>query len=136
MQVHVVAPDQSAFVADVPQIAPGAYETHIPLLQQGTYIFRASSNGSQGSTRTLAYSYPSEYRWSPPDLEKLRTISSETGGTFQPNGPEIFATGGVSSLAPFPLWPWLAATGLFLYLVDVLLRRFRLFEESWNTPNL
>jgi hypothetical protein len=136
MQVHVVAPDQSAFVADVPQIAPGSYEARIPLLQQGTYIFRASSNGSQGSTRTLAYSYPSEYRWLPPDLEKLRTISTETGGTFQPNGPEIFATGGASSLAPFALWPWLAAAALILYLLDVLLRRLRLFEESWNTSNL
>jgi len=135
MQVHVVAPDQSTFVVDVPQIAPGSYETRIPLQQEGTYIFRASSNGTQGSTRTLAYSYPSEYRWFPPDLEKLRTISSETGGTFQPNGPEIFATGGESSLAPFALWPLLGAAALILYLLDVLLRRFRLFEESWNNPN-
>jgi len=130
MQTHVVAPDQSSFVVDVPQIAPGTYETRVPLKQQGTYIFRASSNGSVGATRTLAYSYPSEYRWYPPDIEKLRTISSETGGLFQPNGPEIFATGGMTILSPIALWPWLAATALFLYLLDVLLRRFRLFEDE------
>jgi hypothetical protein len=130
MQVHVVAPDQSSFVVDIPQIAPGVYESRIPLKQQGTYIFRAGDKGSDGATRTLAYSYPAEYRWYPPDTEKLRTISSETGGSFQPSGPEIFAAGGMSTQVSIVLWPWLAAIALVLYLFDVLLRRLRLFEDK------
>jgi hypothetical protein len=36
----------------------------------------------------------------------------------------------MSTLSPIPLWPWLAATALVLYMLDVLLRRFRLFEDE------
>ncbi len=72
MQVHVVAPDQSSTVIDLPQTGPGAYEARVPLKQQGTYLFRATSNGSDGASRVLAYSYPEEYHFYPPDVAKLR----------------------------------------------------------------
>jgi hypothetical protein len=35
LQVHVVAPDQSSSVIDLPQTGPGAYEARVPLKQQG-----------------------------------------------------------------------------------------------------
>jgi hypothetical protein len=134
MQVHVVAPDQSSAVFELPQSGPGIYETRVPLNQQGTYTFRATSNGSDGTSRVLAYSYPAEYHFYPPDIAKLRAISDETGGVFQPQGPEIFNTLGDRTLVPIALWPWLAAAGLTLYLLDVLLRRFRFFESSGDIP--
>ena len=133
MQVHVVAPDQSSIVFELPQSGPGIYETRVPLKQQGTYVFRATSNGSDGVSRVLPYSYPAEYHYYPPDVEKLRAISKETGGVFQPEGPEIFQVLD-RPLVPVALWPWLAAIGLTLYLLDVLLRRFRFFESSGDTP--
>jgi uncharacterized protein YegL len=131
MQVHVVAPDQSSTVIDLPQTGPGAYEARVPLKQQGTYMFRATSNGSDGASRVLAYSYPEEYHFYPPDVAKLRALSLETGGVFQPSGPEIFNARGDRTFIPVPLWPWFSTTALILYLLDVLLRRFRLFEASW-----
>jgi hypothetical protein len=130
MQVHVIAPDQGSTVLELPQTGPGVYETRVPLKQQGTYMFRSTINGSAGASRVLAYSYPAEYHFYPPDVEKLRAISVETGGVFQPKGPEIFEARGDRTLLPVPLWPWLTAFGLGLYLLDVLLRRFRLFENS------
>ena len=136
MQVHVVGPDQSVTVIDAPQIGPGAYEARVPLKQQGAYMFRANSNGSDGASRMLAYSYPTEYHAYPPDMDKLRAISRETGGIFQPTASEIFDTRGERTFVPMPFWPWLTAIALALYAVDVLQRRFRLFEDSWTAPNI
>jgi len=139
MQVHVVAPDQTATVIELPQTGPGRYEARFPLKQQGTYMFRSSSDGSGGASRVLAYSYPEEYHFYPPDVEKLRAVSAETGGTFQPSGPEIFEPRGDQTFVPLVLWPWLSSLGLVLYLLDVLLRRFRLFESSeasWDARNV
>ena len=99
-------------------------------------MFRASSNGADGASRMLAYSYPAEYHSYPPDVDKLRAISTQTGGAFQPTPAEIFDTRGEQTLVPIPLWPWLAAIALALYVVDVLLRRFRLFEDSWDATNI
>jgi len=132
MQVHVVAPDQVSTVLDLPQTGPGAYEARVPLKQHGTYLFRATSNGSDGASRVLAYSYPAEYHFYPPDVAKLRAVSMETGGMFQPSGPEIFEARGDRTFLPVALWPWFSAAALALYFLDVLLRRFRLFEASWN----
>jgi Ca-activated chloride channel homolog len=130
MQVHVVAPDQDSTVLELPQTGPGVYEARVPLKQQGTYMFRSTVNGSAGASRVLAFSYPGEYHFYPPDVEKLRAISVETGGVFQPQGTEIFESRGDRTMVPLTLWPWLTALGLGLYLLDVLLRRFRLFEDS------
>ena len=77
----------------------------------------------------LTYSYPDEYHFYPPDIVKLRTISAETGGIFQPKGEDIFDPAGESTMIATPLWPWCAVLVLGLYVIDVLLRRFRLFEH-------
>jgi len=127
-EVRIIDPAQQVSVVQIPQVGPGSYEVRVPLTQQGTYVFRASREGASGTSRMLAYSYPDEFHFYLPDMVKLRTISAETGGIFQPKGPEIFDTDGESTMAATALWPWLAVFGLGLYFVDVLLRRLRLFE--------
>jgi hypothetical protein len=126
-EVRIIDPAQHVSVVDVPQVGPGSYETRVALAQRGTYVFHASSEGLSGASGMLAYSYPDELHFYPTDFTKLRTISSETGGIFQPKGAEIFDSGGETTVVATPLWPWLAALGLALYFVDVLLRRVRLF---------
>jgi hypothetical protein len=128
-EVRIIDPAQQVSVVDVPQIGPGSYEVRIALTQRGTYVFHASSEGLSGASGMLAYSYPDELHFYPADIAKLRTISAETGGVFQPKGAEIFDSGGETTMVAIVLWPWLAAFGLGLYLLDVLLRRVRLFEE-------
>jgi uncharacterized membrane protein len=127
-EARIIDPGQHVTVVDVPQIGPGAYEARIPLTQRGTYMFHVSSGGVSGASSVLAYSYPDELHFYPTDIPKLRAISAETGGVFQPKGEEIFDSAGETSLVATVLWPWLAAFGLGLYLFDVLLRRVRLFE--------
>ena len=127
-EVRIVDPAQQVSVVDVPQIGPGFYEVRVPLTLRGTYVFHASSERLSGASGMLAYSYPDELHFYPADVVKLRTISAETGGVFRPKGPEIFDSGGETTLVAIILWPWLAALGLGLYFLDVLLRRVRLFE--------
>jgi len=127
-EVRIIDPAQKVSILDVPQIGPGSYEVRVPLAQRGTYMFHASSQELTGASGMMAYSYPDELHFYPADLAKLRTISAETGGIFQPKGAEIFDSGGETIMVAIVLWPWLAALGLGLYFLDVLLRRVRLFE--------
>ena len=129
-QVRVIGPDQKLVSVDLPQVGPGAYESKIDMAQDGNYTFRATVEGTVGTTRTLEYSYPAEYHFYPPDIQKLKTISAATGGKFQPEPAEIFNPNGESREYPTPLWPWLAGTVLGLFILDILLRRLRLFENG------
>ncbi len=129
-QVRVMGPDQKLVSVDLPQVGPGEYESRIHLDKDDTYVFRAAVEGAVGTTRTLEYSYPAEYHFYPPDIPKLRTISAATGGKFQPEPGEIFNPNGESREYPTSLWPWLAATVLGLFIIDILLRRLRLFEKG------
>jgi len=125
-QVRVIGPDQKVSVVDVPQVGPGVYETEMRLAQNGAYGFRASAQNAGGFTRSLEYSYPAEYHFYPPDIQKLRSISEATGGAFAPRGPEVFDTKGETVPYPTRLWPVLCALALSLYFVDIFLRRVRL----------
>jgi uncharacterized membrane protein/uncharacterized protein YegL len=127
-QVRVVGPDQNVSEVAVHQVGPGAYEAKYPLGKKGSYLFRAAGADTGGASRVLAYSYPDEYHFYPPNTELLRSISNETKGRFQPRPEDIFDANGESTALPTPLWPYLAALALLLYLADVLLRRVRLFE--------
>jgi len=127
-KLRIVDPKQAASTIEVPQVGPGAYETRVPLNQDGTYVFRTVGESAGGASRTLEYSYPDEYHFYPPNFEVLRDLSAGTGGVYQAAGPEIFDAGGETVSVHTRLWPLLAALALMLYLLDVFLRRLRLFE--------
>ena len=112
----------------VHQTGPGSYEAKFPLSQKGSYLFRAVGAESGGPSRVLAYSYPDEYHFYPPNTEALRSISNETNGRYQPRAEDIFDSQGETAALPVPLWPYFAAAAFLLYLADVTLRRLRLFE--------
>jgi hypothetical protein len=120
--------DQAVSEIPIHQVGPGAYEAKYPLGKKGSYIFRAVGIEGGGASRVLAYSYPDEYHFYPPNTELLRSISNETKGRFQPHPEDILASNGETTSLPTPLWPYLAALALILYVTDVLLRRVRLFE--------
>src|SRR5262245_46143254 len=127
-QVRVIGPDQSVSEVRIHQVGPGAYEAKYPLTKKGSYLFRTVGADSGGASRVIAYSYPDEYHFYPPNTELLRSISTETKGRFQPRPPDIFDPNGETTALPTPIWPYLAGLALVLYLTDVLLRRLRLFE--------
>jgi Ca-activated chloride channel homolog len=127
-KLRVVDPSQAASTIEVPQVGPGSYETRVPLNQDGTYVFRTVGDVAGGTSRTLEYSYPDEFHFYPPNFEVLRNVSAGTGGVYQPTAAEIFDTKGETVSVHTRLWPLMASLALVLYLVDVFLRRLRLFE--------
>jgi Ca-activated chloride channel homolog len=129
-QLRVLNPSQTTTTVDVPQVGPGSYETRVPLRQDGTYVFRTAGDVTGIPSRTIEYSYPDEYHFYPTDFTRLRTIASETGGVYQPTGPEVFDARGETVPAHTKLWPLLTSLALLLYMGDVLLRRLRLFESK------
>jgi hypothetical protein len=129
-EVRVVAPDQTTSPIKSHQSGPGFYEAVFPLRQQGSYIFRAFDGNAAGAAQTLDYSYPDEYKFYPPDTAALKALSKETGGKFEPDAADIFATDGERASVPVPLAPYLVLTALLLYVTDVYLRRVRLFDSN------
>jgi Ca-activated chloride channel family protein len=127
-QISMIDPTESASLIDVPQTGPGRYETQIPLTQEGSYTFRAVGKGSGSPPRVITRSYPDEYHFYPVNTGKLQAISTSTGGVFQPKGPEVFDRKGETAILSIALWPWFAAFALTLFVLDVMLRRLRLFE--------
>ena len=127
-EIKVIGPDQKASVLGVHQTGPGHYEATFPLPSKGSYLFRASDQQAGGRARLLAYSYPDEYHFYPPNIDSLRSISAETGGKFQPAAQDIFTTDGETTTRPVPLWPYLASSALLLYIINVFLRRVNLFD--------
>jgi hypothetical protein len=128
-QAKVIGPDQAVSEVPLHQLGPGSYEAKFAPLKNGSYTFQAIDAESGGvASRVLAYSYPDEYHFYPPNVDVLRAISNETKGRFQPQSADIFDPNGETNAVPTPLWPYFAAIALLLYLCDVLLRRIRLFE--------
>ena len=127
-QVRVIGPDEAVSDVMVHQAGPGSYEAKFPLSQKGSYLFRAVGAESGGPSRVLAYSYPDEYHFYPPNTEALRSISNETNGRYQPRAEDIFDSQGETAALPVPLWPYFAVAAFLLYIADVFLRRIRLFE--------
>jgi uncharacterized membrane protein/uncharacterized protein YegL len=124
----------SADVRTVPlrQTAPGRYRASVPvsISPSSPWRFELDAKGipekaldQAGRTRTVFYPYPDEYRFYPPDVEKLETLSRETGGKLGPSMEEIFDVGDERASIPTALAPWLLGMALVLYLLDIAVRR-------------
>jgi hypothetical protein len=129
LKARLTGPDRGTSILEVPQVGPGAYEAQVLLARNGSYAFGAEGQSEAGQ-RALTYSYPEEYRFRPTDAAALEGISRETGGTSDPAAADVVNAFGETVEVPHRLWPWLAAMALALYLMDVLLRRLRLFEPA------
>jgi uncharacterized protein YegL len=124
----------SADVQTVPlrQTAPGRYRASVPvsISASSPWRFELDAKGipeealdQAGRTRTVFYPYPDEYRFYPPDVEKLEVLSRETGGKVGPSIEEIFEVGDERASVPTALAPWLTGMALVLYLLDIAVRR-------------
>ena len=127
--MRVIGPSEDVSVFEVPQVAPGFYRTSVALAEEGSFLFRVVEPQVGGTSRILPYSYPEEYHFYPTNEDLLRHIAEETGGQFDPDASTVARATGETVTHPTPLWPYLAALGLVLFLTDILLRRLRLFEE-------
>jgi uncharacterized membrane protein len=131
-RVRATGPDGSRRDLILRQTGPGHYDASMAVATAGSrpYTFAVASGGGVGvetahraGTRQLFYPYPDEYHSLPPDLELLTALSEQTGGKVGASVAEIFAAQGDRGQSRTPLWPWLAAIALALYLADICVRR-------------
>ena len=135
---QLIAPEEEIQQLALEQTAPGRYEANFDATRTGAYFFRVNQSEQSENpgeeqaphasyTRGITISYKPEYRHLATDEERLEEIAQVAGGLYNPSVEEILALDD-SDAVPVrqPLWPWLLAAALTLFLLDVALRRLDL----------
>ena len=109
------------------QVLPGRYDT--TLIADAGQPLTVSGDGHKGATVTrLVIPDPAaEYRFRPADPTRLAALAAATGGELGANASAIGRIS-ESQSARRALWPGLVLGALALWLVDILIRRVRVFE--------
>jgi Ca-activated chloride channel homolog len=131
--LQIIDPRDSKVKRELPmeQSAAGRYEADFTVDRYGTYILKAvHKRGGQvvaESTGAVALPYPAEYLKSTPNLEPLKQAAVITGGAAQPKPSDVFMRAGESIKFHKDLWPYVLLVVALLFVIDVFLRRVRLF---------
>lgn len=122
------------------QTAPGRYEANFPLDQYGSFLLRAehAKADESGALKPLAMSYghvsnpyPREYASFDPDREKLARAALAGGGSVDPDPRRVFDAAGQKIVSYRPLWNRFVLAAIALFLLDLLVRRVRLFDRKF-----
>jgi Ca-activated chloride channel family protein len=128
----VTAPDGTQQTVTLTQTAPGRYESTVDASQYGPYqvniTHKKDGKKVAVSQARVTYPYPEELLRFEPNLERVRSLANATGGMEGPPMPSLFSASGNQSTHREPIWHWLLAAVLGAFLVDVLLRRVRLWH--------
>jgi hypothetical protein len=143
-KLHVMGPQPKGDRKTVPmrQTAPGRYEARVPLDQYGSFLLRAEHAQVQddGTLRPVASSsghisnpYPREYAAFKPDELTLERAALATGGFFNPQDrSSLFSPDGEKITFHEELWSRLVMLAMGIFLVDLLLRRVRIFDRKFR----
>jgi hypothetical protein len=123
------------------QTAPGRYEADLPLDRYGSFLLHASLEKTtlddKARTATVAESfghvtnpYPREYLALAPDVETLERAAVATGGRLLSDARTPFDPGGESIRYHQDLWPRFLGGAIALFLLDLLVRRVRIFDRK------
>ncbi len=120
------------------QVAPGRYEARFPVERFGTFVLTATHRREgrtlYESAASLVNPYPREYATLEPDEARLARVAALTHGRRDPTPAQLFDPAGEKIRARENLWPKLVFAALGLFLVDLLLRRVRLFDRRFRRP--
>lgn len=118
------------------QSAAGRYEAVLPVSKYGPYrvdVAHAKDGKKLAISRGRAtYPYAEEHLKFEPDLTRVAMLSSNTGGRPDPTPASLFEVHGEQLTHRAPAWHWFLYFVLAAYLLDVMLRRVRL----WPTRTL
>ena len=141
----VTGPQPNGETRKVPmrQTAPGRYESDFPLERFGSFLLHASlekqvDDGKGGvknaqvaeSFGHVTNPYPREYLALAPDTVTLSRTANVTGGRMDPKPNEIFDPAGESIRYHQDLWSRFIGAALAVYLLDLLIRRVRIFDRK------
>ena len=129
-QVVVVDPNGAESTVPLPQVAPGRYETTVPVQADGVYTLTATQTDTTGQQSVVASGfvvpYSPEYALTSTDQSGLEALARRTGGKLTNDPTDAFAHTLPSVGAPHPLWPWLLVAAAVLLVADVGVRRVRI----------
>jgi secreted protein with Ig-like and vWFA domain len=121
------------------QVAPGRYEADFALDDYGAFLIEAEhyKTGDDGQLRPAGVSYaevsnpyPREYASLEPDAERLGRVAMATGGVLDPEPARLFDPGTEKIVYREPLWGRMLMAAIGLFLLDLLVRRVRLFDRK------
>lgn len=122
------------------QVAPGRYEASLALDTYGSFVVRAEHArlDAAGVPRPTAVSYghvsnpyPREYATFAPDLELLSRFAVAGGGSVDPEAHAVLAPGDEKVTVHEQLWSRFVLAAVVLWLVDLLVRRVRIFDRRF-----
>lgn len=126
---------------DLQQIAPGRYEAQVTLDKYGSFLLRAEHlrTMEDGSEKQVAVSfghvsnpYPREYASFEPDRATLEKAAAATGGTTDPpTVAAVFDPNGEKVTFHEELWQRFVMAAIGLFLLDLLVRRVRIFDRKF-----
>lgn len=118
------------------QTAPGRYEARFPLERFGSFVLSAEHQREERtvaeSTAQLVNPYPREYMTLEPDVSLLERAARVTGGVVDPSVDVLFDPGDERIEHHEELWPRVLFIALILFVLDLLLRRVRLFDRKFK----
>jgi Ca-activated chloride channel family protein len=120
------------------QVAPGRYEGAVIAAADQMLTVSVTVSGTAAETATasprptrhLVPDLDAEYRFRPADQALLQAIADATGGKMRPRAVDLTEQGRADQTTRRALWPALVIGALALWMLDILLRRIRMFEPA------
>lgn len=144
-KLTVTGPQPNGEKKKVPmrQTAPGRYESDFPLERFGSFLLHASLEKSvedgKGGAKNVQVAesfghvtnpYPREYLALAPDLVTMSRAALVTGGAMNAEAKAIFDPQGETIRYHQDLWSRFIGAALAVYLIDLLIRRVRIFDRK------
>jgi len=142
-QIKGPQPSQEVKNLAMKQTAPGRYEIDFPLDRYGSFVLHAAlekdvEDGRGGIKKAqvaesyghVTNPYPREYLALAPDAVTLARAAEVTGGKLDPVLKEVFDPAGQTITYHQDLWSRFIIAAIFVYLLDLLMRRMRLFDRK------
>ena len=125
LEATVIKPDESTAVVELNQTAPGQYQGGFNIDSRGVHMITINweQNGSP-RTKVTGYvvSYSPEYDLLNHDNNLLEQLANKTGGRLLNSPQEVFSYRPFNYTGSKPVWPYIVALAVLLFLVDVALR--------------
>jgi uncharacterized membrane protein len=143
-RLHVIGPQPGGErrTVEMRQTAPGRYEARLPLDRYGSFLLRAEHLRARedGALRPVAVShgqianpYPREYASFAGDTTALERAALTTGGRWDPEDRAVaFSPEGEKIQHHEELWMRLLMAAIGVFLLDLLVRRVRLFDRKFK----
>jgi Mg-chelatase subunit ChlD len=119
------------------QVAPGRYAAQVPADEQGAYLVQVSQAATGQATPVAQTSgftvpYSPEFGGQPTDVGLLRQLAASTGGAVLTSPADSFAHNLRPADSAQPIWPYLIAAVVPLFLLDVAIRRLRFSPADFS----